>query len=439
MKQAKSNVAKVLLLMTLSLALIVTSFVVPSNVAEAATKKASISSTSMTIPVGTMSSKVYWNSSSWEINNAQKLSVKNAVKGATYQFTSSNTKVVKISKKGGYLTGVKAGSATITCTQTYKNKKTVVGKCKVTVKNASLKLSSYEDTYSLGKQAFNLLTYYVGYDPLYTITYRNPNATYTLTSNSKDFTIKEVKQDASKAKSLTDSKEYQTELSNYIGKKYFYGYEFNATKAGTYTVTVKETYNKKTKTVGSFQVVVKAESLYTNELELYLNDYYTANYLINYKRADENYFFEIEEYDESTISNSPVTFKEEDGTLYLVGNKAGTVDVKVRKGSETGEVIGTVKVKVIEIPCQSVSFYEDEYVTYVDDYFYFDLDVNPWDTTDKFTYTTDNPSVLKVEYDKEWNYWVIEPVGPGKATLTVTCGNSTDSCTVIVKDWDDEY
>lgn len=432
MERQKMRVTKLFMFMALSLVLVVSGLFIPGKTAQAAAKTA-ISTTSMTIPVGKLSDKVYWNRSSWELEKAQKLAVNNGVKGATYQFTSSNSKVVTVSKTGGYLTGVKAGSATITLTQTYKSKKTTIGKCKVTVKNAGLTVNDYDNVISVGKGGFDLTHYYAGYEPLFKITYRNPNATYTVSSSSKNFSVKEIKYDASKAKSVTSNKDYQEVLKEYIGKAYFYGYEYNAKAAGTYTITVKETYNKKTKTVGSFKIVVKATSISEPNVDLLLGNYLNVSTLLSYAKADTGYYFEIKDYDDANKDNNVVLLMQQGEELYLYGNKTGTAQVTVKEGSEKGTVIGTVTIKVAEAPCESISV-DDEYTTYVDDYFNIYFDLEPWDTTDKVTIESDNPAVLKVEYDSAEDDWVYTPLKAGEANVTIKCGNQTATTKVIVEE-----
>ncbi len=433
MKRPKIKVTQLLVLMTLCCALMAGNLFVPGAVAEAAAKKAAVSTTEMTIPVGKMNNKVYWNKNSWELSNAQKLSVKNAVKGATYQFTSSNTKVVTISKKGGYLTGLKAGSATITCTQTYKNKKTTVGKCKVTVKNSALAVSDYGNEFPVGSDGFDLYDYYASAEPLFSVTYRNPNATYTYASSSKNFSIKEIKYDASKAKDVTDNKEYQAMLKDYIGSRYFYGYQFTAKEAGTYTITVKETYNKKTKTLGSFKVVIKDTSISEAKKEILLGNSLNVFNLLNYAK-DTQYYFIIKDYDETNPDNNVLELSQSGSELYLYAKKTGTADVTIREGSEQGTVIGTVTIVVTEAPCQSITVDSQEYTTYVgDEYFNIYYDLEPWDTTDKVTLESDNPEVLKVEYDQEYEYWVYTPLKAGEANVTIKCGDQSVTSKVVVE------
>jgi ribosomal protein S18 acetylase RimI-like enzyme len=75
--------------------------------------------------------------------------------------------------------------------------------------------------------------------------YRNCDATYTFTSDSKNFVVKEtIKKDPG---------------SNGV---YIVAQTYTAKKPGTYTVTVKETYNKKTRVVGKVEYEVKKATVY---------------------------------------------------------------------------------------------------------------------------------------------------------------------------------
>lgn len=66
------------------------------------------------------------------VEETYQLEIKNQVKGSTYKWTSSKTKVAKVSSKG-MVTTVNKGTSTITCKITYPNKKTKTITCKVTV------------------------------------------------------------------------------------------------------------------------------------------------------------------------------------------------------------------------------------------------------------------------------------------------------------------
>lgn len=62
----------------------------------------------------------------------KQLEIKNKVKDSKYKWSSSNTKVAKVSSKG-VVTSVSSGTATIKCVITYPTKKTKTLSCKVTV------------------------------------------------------------------------------------------------------------------------------------------------------------------------------------------------------------------------------------------------------------------------------------------------------------------
>lgn len=69
------------------------------------------------------------------VNKTSKIVISDKNKKATYTFISNNTKVATVNKSG-VVTGVKAGTATITVKSTYQKKVSKVGSVKVTVKKA---------------------------------------------------------------------------------------------------------------------------------------------------------------------------------------------------------------------------------------------------------------------------------------------------------------
>lgn len=431
--------SKFILLVVLSFLFVAQLFYQPSNVAEAAAKPSITKS--MTIPIGKLDDNVQWNKNSYEIVKAQKLTVKNKVKGATYTFKSSDTKIATIDKDGGYITGNKAGSATITCTQKYKNKTTTVGTCKVTVKKTVMKLNEYaESVFAVGSNGYKLYDFYASMEPIYHIEYRNPNASYTLTSDSKDFTIKEVKYDASSAKKATKDSAFVEELENFMGDRYFYGYEFNTKKAGIYKVTVKETYNKKTTTLGSFKVEIKETSLVETHMDVLLGERYHAYYRLTFPKTDTRYYFAVENADK-VLENNPIIIEEIEDIIVIYANKAGKSEVSVREGSKDGKLIGTINFVVTELPCKEINLRKTEYSAYEgDDFFWIYFDLNPWSTTDKLTISSDNTDVLKVKFNIEYNEWEYQVGKAGKAIVTIKCGDQSAEVTVIVEvEKEDDY
>lgn len=231
------NKTKCKKLLSFALALVMLIILVPATSAEAAAKKPAISAKSMSIPVGKLSNKTEWfyhKNYTDAYHKGEKLTVKNKVKGAKYTFTSGNSKVAAIAKEGGYLTGVKPGSATITCTQTLKGKKTVVGKCKVTVVKSSVDRGCLPEEFMLGKGT---------YDPGYTgflLRYRNPQAKYTFTADKKGLTVKERKYTQAQNQAFARKGEY--DKIRPICGSYAYLQEVTATQPGTYTVTVNRIF-----------------------------------------------------------------------------------------------------------------------------------------------------------------------------------------------------
>ena len=80
---------------------------------------------------------------------SKPLTVKNKIKGATYTFKSSNTKVALVSQTG-IVTGVRKGIATITATTKDGSKKTA--KCVVTVNQSVTKVTLSRTSVQLAKK-----------------------------------------------------------------------------------------------------------------------------------------------------------------------------------------------------------------------------------------------------------------------------------------------
>jgi len=324
---------------------------VNSRKAEAAAKP-KLNKTSMTIPVGKLDKDVYWQKNEFQYEDAVPLTVKNKRKGASYTFTSSDTKIVKISKNGGYLTGVKKGKATITCKETYKGKTTVVGTCKVTVKDAAV--IDYVTDVCLGSGLLNVDYFdgFEGYSILihHDITYRNPNAKYSLKSDSKDFIFKET--------SLTEE-----EKKVYSSAE---PYRYEAKKAGKYTLSVIETYNKKSRTIGKVTIIVHDVEISDELYEIYVNEYMGVFWPVRYSREDKYYYFIVN--DKNVIELT----RDEYNNLVIKGLKPGTAKVKVYEDSiENGRYLGEYTVKVKEVPKQepeSINTNSGSYDNFYDDY-----------------------------------------------------------------------
>lgn len=331
--------------------------------------------------------------------NKYTLTVSNADKKATYTFTSSNTKVLTVKASGAkaVLTGLKAGTATITCNQKLNGKTTKIGTCAVTVKAATL-VQDYVPVLPVGASAAS--------EPLEIIN-RNNDATYTYVSNSKNFTMKETQ-------------------SKFDGM-YFIKYNFNATAAGNYTVTVKETYNKVTRTVATIKYTVKKATVVPQgSIDLGSSEW--AFEFIQNPRLDTSYLFD---YDEKIIQGIV-----EDGSVYLKGLAVGTTDVKVYENTKTPDpkkLIGTCKVTVKEVILTAIDcdFYETE-TTVGGDAIEFYIYKIPQNAPGAVTVTSSNPEVATVSQPDEEGMCVITPVSAGTTTITMTSGSVTKSQTITV-------
>ncbi len=331
------------------------------------------------------------------------LEVFNPVKKATYSFTSSNKNIVTVKAKGAkaYLTGVKAGKATITCQQKLNGKTTKVGTCKVSVENAKIYSESY-DGLAMGTNDA-VLVYY---------SRRNCDAKYTFTSNSKNFTVKDVIKEDSGSKGV-----------------YVVSQSYTAKEPGIYTVTVKETYKKKTRVVGKAEYEVKKATVF-EEYSLVEQESIGAFSLVQFSRADSEYYFGIE--DTSILEET----KTEDGGQLLTGKKAGTTTVKVYEGTTTADeskLIGTCKITVDKLKVESLDAYFYDTKTYVGgESIEFEVYKEPENAPEKLTITSSDPAIATVsELDQE-GVGKITPVKAGKVTITITCGEFTKTETITV-------
>ncbi len=343
----------------------------------------------------------------YEKENRYQLEVNNPVKKATYSFKTSDKSIVTVKASGtkAYLTGVKPGKATITCYQKLNGKTTKVGTCKVTVKDVKLYVEGY-DGLPLGTNRPSVYIYYSN---------RNCDAKYTFSSNSKDFTMKE-------------------ELQKNDGM-YFVVQSYTAKKPGTYTVTVKETYNKKTRTVGKLKYEVKNATVdETNTL--YEGDSNWAFSLIDHYRSDVDYLFDCSD-------DSIVEFYLAEDTVYYKALKPGTVTVKIYEDvtkPEESKLIGTCTITAKELKVEEIYTYYDSTKTYVGGS---EIGVlvskNPYNAPEEITIISSDSSIATVSNSSDYYNGIITPVSAGTVTITVTCGGFTQTETIIVYGDESEY
>ena len=300
-----------------------------TTTAEAA-KKPKLNMTKYTTILGEAWPDEYWDSGYLYYDTKKKqeafqqnqiLQVKNKVKGASYSFKSSNTKIVKVDKYG-LLTGVKAGTAKITCTQTLKGKKTTVGTCTVTVKAPVLaKSDTTYDSGVIGKNQYFSPTYNIYYCPcnFYKLEY---------------FTMKyESKEDGLSFSQIKD------EEGQWL---------YTATKAGTYHVTVSTKYNKKWYKLGTFEFIVNEVGVKDDTFTMYSSD--SNWYDLQYVLTNTAYPFDASDF-VFEVGNDGVLGQQRDAESYDDGCyreievlKEGVTTIKVSR--KDGTNIGTATLTV---------------------------------------------------------------------------------------------
>lgn len=248
--------------------------------------------------------------------------IKNRVKGATYSFTTSNQKVLKVSAKG-ILTGVKAGTAKVTVKQTYKKKVTKVGVVSVQVKKASA-VSNKTKTLTYGREKVSIkLSDYVK-NP-------SPEAKYQLVSD-------------------------QTKIAGNVTlqAKKNYTAEVNLKAVGTVTYSIKETYKKNTRTICKLKINVKGV---TFDKKAFEDQYKTVDTeiaiqpmdYIKYTVKGDSITFESSNEDVLTVEGDTVTTVSDGDAILTVYNGSkvlATVNMKVAYVKATGVKLSTNKINI---------------------------------------------------------------------------------------------
>ncbi|MDD5934363.1 MAG: hypothetical protein PUC65_02175 [Clostridiales bacterium] len=390
-------------------------FTQPATTSYAASK-ASLSDTEYYMSAGTE-----FPEGNFFVGRKYQISVVNPVKKATYSFKSSNTKVLKVKAKGTtvYLTGVKAGTATITCTQKLNGKTTTVGKCKVKVSKAYL--CNYGDEIPLGTNVI-----YHTYDSIVTIGNRNTSAKYTYKTNSKNLTMSEVKVDASES---------------YGEKAYLYMQKYTAKKAGTYKVGVMETVGKTTKRIGTIEVTVVAPEYETN-YELTTNEEFSLSNIIRnpMNNTYDSYSLEAIDFDPNDSNAIITTSSYEDDWLLYKGNKEGTAKfVLYYTTNGFKEKVCDVTVTIKDAVLEELYYSIDETIYIEDGKTYFSVRKDPWNAPGDITVTSSDDKIAPVAYDEEEECYCITPLASGSVTLTIACGDKKDEVNIQIKSYDDDY
>lgn len=273
-----------------------------------------LSTTSVVTPLGKATSWGSWyhylKNGESQSKQVKELTVKNKVKGATYTFTSSNTKVAKISKKGGYVEGLKPGTATITCKQTYKGKTKTIGKCKVTVK-APKCFSQEENNTPVGLiPSGYLVNDQLQYEPF------EGNYYFTCKSNDENVVISEDMQTA------------------------------QIKKAGTYIIDVYLQYKKQSIKIGTTKIVANDAKPcdYTVDSAM-KGDEFDAFLLLDWGNENDAYTFTV-------VSGEDVLKPTEDESgryFEIIGEGSASVEI-FRDGTSLGTQTLTVGSFMEEMP-----------------------------------------------------------------------------------------
>jgi hypothetical protein len=395
---------------------------------QAAAKNPSLSSKSMTIGVGKFDQGKKMASGNRDYNT---LEVKNTKKGAKYTFTTSDKKVVTASGSKGVatITGVKAGTATITVKQTYKGKTTTVGSCKVTVKKATVGSTTMTKKVLIGND-IDANEYIEGF--LINIAYMNAAAKYTFKSSSDGFKMSQKQ---------TYGGAYQT---------------YTATKAGTYHVTVTETYKKKSRTVGTVKVTVLPVTLASTTATLYVNDEDGLNLNRLLKNGDyTSVLAEVatEEYKDAVTTGQYYGEYVMDTVLFSTREGEMKLNLYIQKANgKKGDLIGsctvtmkTAVVKEIKVPSSITMEVGDErylfgnYDSDDDEVEYGVFMESEEMPVPAITCSSSDTSIVSAD---EVGY-LYAGEKTGTATVTITCGGITKEVEVTVtpisEDDDDDY
>ena len=113
-----------------------------------------------TVQAATATPKLTVSKKYLRVGQSSKMYVKNKVKGATYTFTSSDTKIVTVNKTTGAIKGVKVGTSTIKLTAKV-GKKTYTSSAKVIVKEhaSSIKIATEGDAVTIKDIGENVYTF----------------------------------------------------------------------------------------------------------------------------------------------------------------------------------------------------------------------------------------------------------------------------------------
>ena len=388
------------------------------------------------VPTEAKTQKVRISSSILGINGKASIWLpESAPKGASYTYASSNPSVASVNKKG-HVTGKKAGSTTIRVTQHYKGKAKALNSVKVTVKNAHI--SSCYKSFALSTQPGAWEDIYSS--PVeettqrgYMISCGNPKAVYKMYSANP--------------KKIKASGNTITYVSGKDGDKV--------------KITVKETYNKKTKTIGSFTVVLRDPKLTTDAVTWYTGHTYSTWELVSNQMSFKSYFSEAPLSDQQIkeIGEQGVVFTGDPAFEYEYGIGNASAPKIIDSGTryfycylynyntKKYEYIGDyVTIHLVKAPLTSLEILDSDktveltangavsYVKFVPNPHSDQFDL------ERLTITSSDPLVVDVYLrraqtsgDHTMSQVSLKPHSPGTATITIEADGVQESFTVIVK------
>lgn len=322
---------------------------------------------------------------------------------AVYSYKSSDPKTVDVNQSGN-LYSKKYGYAYISVTEKYKGKTTNLGKIKVNVVKPE---PTYDHLTVPIRQNGHLINYMVSY--------KDTKKTYKFTSTNKN---------------ILDLDLYNSYML--FGKDY-----------GTVKVNITETYQNKTRKIGSTTVEVVPANINPDDKNIELEYGKTENlsFLLSLGNLNDLANYTCKPADSSIIS----VVKKPSGTYsnsYLTGVKKGKTTLAIYeeyKGHKTkiGTLNATVKETVTKFTFDpncfhseddilSTTFYLNEENSFTCLYDY--LIKEPNEDMSSVSFSSSDENVLKVD-DKG----VITLVSKGTAIITATCENLTAKLKMTVE------
>lgn len=320
---------------------------------------------------------------------------------AEYKYKSADSDIATVDNNG-VVTGIKLGKTTITLTETYKGKTTIIDTIPVHVVKA--KLDGKAQELPISDDASTLINLH----------YINSKADYKYSSS--------------------DSKIVKIDQSGFMTGR----------KVGTAKISVTEIYNNKSRKLGSITIKVKPALLSVENKNITIpnnsSNYFTDIIQVNNSNCDARYTCVSADSKIVSAGYEKNFFGEKDFMIRGISLGETTLTIyEEYKGNKKN--IGTVHVAVQDFPIGKLEFipdYCDNVNGVLSKTFYVGTDYSlisvrsllslwPYNTTTPITYTSSDEKVIKID-----DYGYVTAVSEGSATITVTCGKFTAQMKAIV-------